>query len=200
VIAGSWPLYLSLAAFAPLALAMFGPEFVAGQAALTVLALAMLLNMGTGNVQSMLLMGGKSSWNLFNLAASLTVNIVLNLLLVPRYGINGAAIAWAASIAVDNLASVAEVRFLLGVHTFNRRYLPLLLAAIGCFGVLGALLRLALGPSLLVFVLFGMIAALLYGLFLWRSRERLELVTLYDAVRIRAGRPARLPAGGARTP
>jgi O-antigen/teichoic acid export membrane protein len=200
VIAGSWPLYLSLAAFAPLVLTMFGPEFVAGQAALTVLAIAMLLNMATGNVQSVLLMGGKSSWSLLNLGASLTVNLVLNLLLVPRYGISGAAIAWAASIFVDNLASVAEVRFLLGVRTFSRKYLPLLLAAVGCFGVLGALLRFAFGPSLPVFVLFGMIAVVLYGLFLWRSRERLELVTLYDAVRIRAGRPTRHTAGTTQGP
>jgi hypothetical protein len=95
---------------------------------------------------------------------------------------------------VDNLASVAEVRFLLGVRTFSRRYLPLLFAAVGCFGVLGALLRFRFGPSLPVFVLFSMIAVVLYGLFLWRSRERLELVTLVDAVRIRAGRPTRLPA------
>jgi hypothetical protein len=35
----------------------------------------------------------------------------------------------------------------------------------------------------------------LYGLFLWRSRERLDLITLRDAVRIRVGRSTRLPAG-----
>jgi O-antigen/teichoic acid export membrane protein len=194
-IAGSWPLYLSLAAFAPLVLRLFGPAFVAGQAALTIVALAMLVNMGTGNVQSVLLMGGKSSWNLINMVASLSVNVVLNLLLIPRYGINGAAIAWAASICVDNLASAAEVRFLLGVRTFSRRYLPLLLAAVACYGVLGALLRLRFGPSLAVFVLFGVIATVLYGLFLWRSRERLDLATLRDAARIRVGRSTRLPAG-----
>jgi O-antigen/teichoic acid export membrane protein len=195
VIAGSWPLYLSLAAFAPLVLHMFGPAFVAGEAALTIVALAMLVDMGTGNVQLVLLMGGKSSWNLLNMGASLSVNVVLNLVLVPRYGISGAAIAWAASICVDNLASAVEVRFLLGVRTFSSRYLPPLLAAVGCYGVLGALLRLRFGPSLPVFVLFGVIATVLYGLFLWRSREQLDLATLRDAVRIRAGRPTSPPAG-----
>ncbi len=68
-------------------------------------SLAMLVNLGTGNVTVVLLMGGKSSWGAINTGAALIVNIGLNLLLIPHLGILGAAIAWGASIVVDNVAA-----------------------------------------------------------------------------------------------
>ncbi|MGH2684981.1 MAG: MATE family efflux transporter, partial [Actinomycetota bacterium] len=91
----SWPLYLSLAVFSPLLLQIFGPEFVVAQTALMIASLAMLVSMGTGNVTVILLMGGKSWWNLLNVLGALTLNVLLNLYLIPRYGIAGAALAWA---------------------------------------------------------------------------------------------------------
>ena len=96
----SWPGYLTMAAFAPVLMGLFGAEFKSGATALTILSLALLVLMGTGNNKIVLLMGGKSKWNLAITSVTLTVNVVLDLILIPKIGINGAAIGWAAATVV----------------------------------------------------------------------------------------------------
>ncbi|MCG5451944.1 MULTISPECIES: lipopolysaccharide biosynthesis protein [Micromonospora] len=106
----SWPVYLLLAVFALAFLQLFGPEFTAGVPAMTVLALAMLVNTGVGNVQSLLLMGGRSGLHLVATVAGLTVTVSLGLWLIPHYGATGAAVAWAAGIATENLTAAGFAR------------------------------------------------------------------------------------------
>ncbi|MEV4757165.1 lipopolysaccharide biosynthesis protein [Micromonospora sp. NPDC049559] len=106
----SWPVYLLLAAFAPGFLLLFGPGFTAGAAALAVLSAAMLVNVGLGNVQTLLLMGGHSGRHLAATALGLATTGLLGVLLVPAHGALGAAIGWAAGIVVENVvAAVAAV-------------------------------------------------------------------------------------------
>ncbi|WBB70915.1 lipopolysaccharide biosynthesis protein [Micromonospora sp. WMMD812] len=110
----SWPVYLLLAAFAPAFLRLFGPEFDAGAPAMTVLALAMLVNTGVGNVQSLLLMGGRSGLHLAATLAGLVVTVSLALWLVPGHGATGAALAWAAGIVTENLTAAGCARAVVG--------------------------------------------------------------------------------------
>lgn len=186
----TWPLYISIAVFAPLLLRGFGAGFVAGQAALTILCAAQLFNLGTGNVTIVLLMAGRSSWNLYNAAASLAVNVGLNLLLIPRIGITGAAIAWAAAIVCNNLAALLEVRYLIGIRPFGRGYSVVAMSATLCFGAVGILIRFALGISGATFALYAVLSTVPYALVLWRSRETLHLGSLRAAIPRRRPAPA----------
>ncbi len=182
VIAASWPIYLVLAAFAPVVLRIYGRDFVAGGVALTVMSLAVLVNLGTGNVQTVLLMAGRSSWNLWNMVAALAINFGLGLLLIPRHGVTGAAIAWSAGMIFDNAASVVEVRVLLGLRTVGARSLLVGLAAAACYGLLGLAGRVVLGASLPSLILFGVLGTACYGLLLWRLRDRLRLGVLRQSL------------------
>ncbi|MCM0674746.1 lipopolysaccharide biosynthesis protein, partial [Micromonospora phytophila] len=110
----SWPVYLLLAVFGLAFLQLFGSEFTAGAPAMTVLALAMLVNTGVGNVQSLLLMGGRSGLHLAATLAGLLVTVSLGLWLIPGHGATGAALAWAAGIATENLTAVACARLVFG--------------------------------------------------------------------------------------
>nr|WP_091091464.1 lipopolysaccharide biosynthesis protein [Micromonospora nigra] len=110
----SWPVYLLLAVFGPAFLELFGPEFSAGAGAMTVLALAMLVNTGVGNVQSLLLMGGRSGLHLAGASAGLLVTVSLGLWLIPAHGATGAALAWAAGIATENLTAFGCARVVVG--------------------------------------------------------------------------------------
>jgi O-antigen/teichoic acid export membrane protein len=191
LIVASWPLFLTLAIFGPALLGVFGPGFGAGATALAILSLAMLVNLGTGNVTVVLLMGGKSSWNLLNTAVALSLNIGLNLLLIPRFGMQGAAVAWAVSIIVDNLMALAEVWVFLGMRPFGSGYLPAVAAAVGCFGGAGILARGLLGTSAVAFVLFLVIAIPLYAVVLWSLRARLHLDALVGSFGPTRSRPGR---------
>lgn len=102
----SWPVYLLLAVFGVAFLELFGPGFTAGAPALTVLALAMLVRTGVGNVQSLLLMGGRSGLHLAATLGGLLVTVSLGLVLIPGHGATGAAVAWAAGILTENLTAV----------------------------------------------------------------------------------------------
>ncbi len=181
----SWPLYLALAIFPTVVLGIFGSRYTTGAAALAVLSLAMLVNLGTGNVTVVLLMGGKSSWSAINAGAAFIVNISLNLVLLPRIGILGAAIAWGASIVVDNVTAMIELRWVLGLAPFGQGYGLVAAMTVGCFGVTGVAARAILGetlPALVVALAVGLVA---FAVALYAARAPLQLAAMAATLRVR---------------
>ncbi len=112
----AWPFYLIVAVFADAVLSLFGPAFDAGATALVVLVGAMAVATAAGAVQTVVLMGGRSWWQLADKSGALALNVVLNLLLIPLWGIEGAAIAWAVTILADTAVVVWQVQRLMGVR------------------------------------------------------------------------------------
>lgn len=186
----SFPMYIALAVYATLLMRIFGPGFSAGATALQILSIAMLLNMATGAVRSALFMGGKSSWILWDNTAALVSNIALNVILIPEFGINGAAVAWAVSIAIGNLLPLYQVKGLWGLQPVGRGYLTAIAASVLCFGVLGLVFRAALGDSIPAFIAYAVVSSAIYCVWAWRSRRLLQIDAFGEAVRLRRSRSA----------
>ncbi len=186
----TWPAYITLAVFAPFLLRIYGHGFAAGSAALAILCVAQLFNLGTGNVTIVLLMAGKSSWNMINAAAALAVNIGINIVLIPRLGITGAAIAWAASIVVNNLAAVLEVNYLMKIRPFGTGYWVVAIASVVCFGMTGMIVRVIVGANLIGFGLFVGLSVLPYAAVLWQVRGMLRFSAFRGAMSRRRPAPA----------
>jgi len=74
-------------------LALFGEEFVGGYGSLMIVALALLLRAAIGPVGSLLYITGHQDSFIIVYTCALVASVVLNFLLVPRFGINGAAMA-----------------------------------------------------------------------------------------------------------
>jgi O-antigen/teichoic acid export membrane protein len=182
----TWPLYITMAIFAPLFLRVFGSDFPTGAEVVATMSAAMLLSTGLGPVDMVLLMAGKSGWNLINTVIALTTNVILNLMLVPHLGIEGAAIAWAASVALNNLLPYAEVRALLRISPFAVPGSVPALGALISFGVVGFLARLALGPTLAGLVLSLGVGSCLYLVLLHRFGSSLEFGSLVSSLRPRS--------------
>jgi O-antigen/teichoic acid export membrane protein len=180
--------YLTIIAFAPFLLRIYGKGFDAGQHVMVTLAAAMLVSIASGPVMMVILMSGKSWWTLANSAVSVTLNVVLNILLIPRLGMEGAAIAWLASITFNNLAGVVEVRYILKLTPFGSGFFLAAAAAVGCFGLLGLATRELVGMSLEWFLAFGVVSTALYGALLFRFRQALHLGVFVQALRRRSGR------------
>jgi O-antigen/teichoic acid export membrane protein len=93
---------------------VFGEEFRQGATALVILSLGQLVNVCAGSVCALLLMTGHEREMRNFTTLSLLANVVLCLVLIPRLGIEGAAIASACSLATLNLlafsAAVRQVR------------------------------------------------------------------------------------------
>lgn len=191
----SFPLYLVFAAWPTEVLRMFGPGFQAGGAALAILAAATLVNLATGPVSTLLLMSGRSTLTLVVTAASLTFSVVLAVVLIPRYGVLGAAIAKGAAVVGENIAVTLIVRRSVGVRTLSR---PLVRAAVVgalCFVVPAGLYQLVAGhdfPAAVVVVLLGTAG---YLALLWRHREEFSLADLAAALPLDRLRPRRPKVG-----
>jgi O-antigen/teichoic acid export membrane protein len=190
LILASWPLYLAFAIFPAVVLGIFGTRYTTGAAALTVLSLAMLVNLGTGNVTVVLLMGGKSSWSAINAGAALIVNIGLNLLLLPHYGILGAAIAWGASIVVDNVTAMIELRWVLGLAPFGPGYGLVAAITLGCFGTAGLVTRAFLGETLLAMAVALAAGIAAFAGALYTARAPLQLAEMAAVLRTRTATAA----------
>jgi len=186
IIAATWPVYLTVVIFAPVVLKVFGSGFQQGAPILVILGTAAMVGAATGSVDWVLLMGGKSRWNLLNTAVALAANVGLNLLLIPRYGMVGAASAWAVSIVLSNVLPMIEVWLLMGLSPFGRGFPVVVGASTACFGGLGLLARLLFGlspASLLIFLVTGSAA---YVTLIIRFRAVLHVGFLVDAIRHRA--------------
>ncbi|HEX5297682.1 MAG TPA: polysaccharide biosynthesis C-terminal domain-containing protein, partial [Streptosporangiaceae bacterium] len=116
----TWPLYLLAIAYGPEVLTVFGHSYRAGDTVMVIMGCAMLLVMGCGQVDMILVTSGRSSWSLVNAGLAVAVNVTLDLLLIPRYGITGAAIGWAVTFGVTNLMPLTQVAFTMRLHPFGR--------------------------------------------------------------------------------
>ncbi|MGN9777218.1 lipopolysaccharide biosynthesis protein [Micromonospora sp. H33] len=183
----SWPIYLLLAVFGLAFLQLFGPDFTGGATAMTVLALAMLVNTGVGNAQSLLLMGGRSGLHLAATVAGLFVTVSLGLWLIPMYGVTGAALGWAAGIATENLSAFACARIVTGQPLVDKSVLRAAAATVAGVGAAAAIGVLVGGrgiPGLAVAV--GVLAAGCVAL-LTVPRVRRGIRATMDQIRGRAG-------------
>ena len=141
-----WNLVLTLPAFALLLtfpaelLALFGHAFSGAVTVTIVLVAGQLVNAATGPGGMMLTMSGRPGWGLADNVATLALNVALNLILIPRYGIVGAALAWSVSLTLVNAARVAQVWLLLRMAPFQLAQARTVLAAVvaGCSGLLAA--------------------------------------------------------------
>jgi O-antigen/teichoic acid export membrane protein len=170
------PAYLLMAVYAPVLMSIFGTRFRAGAHALEVLALAMAAGMAAGPVMAVLLMGGRSIWNVLDLAAALAVNIAGNLLLVPRYGITGAAVAYAASILLVNVLPLAQTHRAWRLHPFDAGHLLLVATCLAWFaGVALAIRAWGGGATVTTFVAAAGLGAIGYLASLWLLRNAIDL-------------------------
>ncbi|MEC4984728.1 MAG: flippase [Oscillatoria sp. PMC 1068.18] len=106
VLLAALPIGISLIAFGYWFLLLFGAEFLQGQTALTILSLGQLANASTGSVALLLIMTGHERDTAIGISASALLNIILNAMLIPQWGVDGAAIATATSTFFWNVALV----------------------------------------------------------------------------------------------
>lgn len=107
---------------------LFGPNYTQATLALKIMVVAQVLNAFCGSVGYYLNMTGKENAYLKMLLLALALNIVLNLLLIPKYGIEGAATATGLSLILWNFIGVIYIykKDKIGVFIFSKKILRLL--------------------------------------------------------------------------
>lgn len=113
----SLPIALALILFRVWFLLLFGPDFTQGQTALTILSIGQLVNTGAGSVGLLLIMTGHEREAAWGVSVSAVANVILNALLIPVWGLEGAAMATACSMILWNIILAWFVWQRLKVHS-----------------------------------------------------------------------------------
>lgn len=175
----SMPIYVLLAVLAAPVLTIFGPGFEVGATALAVMCVGAAVSASTGNVQSLLLMSGRSGWAALNKVIVLAVSILLLLTLVPLFGIVGAAFASAVSVSLDAILAALQVRHGVKVRSSFRAVLLAVIASGLAAAVPAICARLLFGDTILTLVLGGVAAVAAWGAVLWFMRKAFALDEVY---------------------
>lgn len=109
-------------------LSIFGKEFTMASTCLMILSLGFLVSSAVGPANHMVLMTGRSGLSFINHIVVLTINVLLNYLLIPKYGIIGVAVSKAISTVFVDIIRLIETYYLMKIHPYNRSYWKPLLA------------------------------------------------------------------------
>ena len=141
------PLFIIMVFSSKELMMIFGKEYVAdGYKVVIILSCGQLINCITGGVGITLVMTGKQLVGFFSEVLLVIVNVLLNLALIPKYGVIGAAISSSVSVAVVNVVRTYVVNCIYKMHPFSE-------------------------GSIRPFVLMGIISLTLYGLNNYFLRE-----------------------------
>jgi len=162
--------------------AFYGLEYATGYLALIVLSLGFFVTIAVGETQHLLKVIGKTRYELFNTLVAATANIALNFVLIPAYGLLGAAIATAIAYVIWNLIGLAEVFFELRVHPYTWTYLKPIAAVLVATLAMLFVSQLVVIESLLMLIVTGIVFMGFYFLLLLLLKgfesEDIELLKL----------------------
>ncbi len=141
----------------------FGEEYLIASQSLQILAVgqfAWAISMVSLNLLSAV---GKSKKILVDLIISGIFNMIFNAILIPIYGINGAAFSTAISFILLSALFVVQARKHAKAVPFRRKMLPIMLTAIFPLVII-LLLRRVVSVNIISLVLLGLLFVLIYVL------------------------------------
>ncbi|MFL5791372.1 MAG: polysaccharide biosynthesis C-terminal domain-containing protein [Actinomycetota bacterium] len=163
-VAGTVPLLLLMLLAPAEILRLFGgSDFTSGTTALRILVIGQAINVSVGAAGFVLIMAGRTGWDLTVYGVSALLDLILSLILVPKFGINGAAAAQAITIGLSNWLRLGLVKRFVGIFPWDKPYARLALPAAACaIAMLAAQAVLPDKKWLLELIGIGLAGALVY--------------------------------------
>ncbi len=106
----SLPVFIGVLSFTRPMMGIFGEQFRSGAMVLAILVFAQFVNISTGSVGYLLMMCHHEKLLRNNILAVAGLNILLCFLIIPRFGMLGAAIVSALSMITQNIVSLILVK------------------------------------------------------------------------------------------
>ena len=132
-IAGTLPLLILLFVLPGPVLKIFGAQGTGGTTPLRILLAGQMFNVSVGAVGFILIMVGRTGWDLGVYALSFVLDLLIAVLLIPHLGTEGAAIAQTSSLIISNSLRLYLVWRFVHIQPYNRYYARLLIPAVLCF-------------------------------------------------------------------
>jgi O-antigen/teichoic acid export membrane protein len=109
---------------------LFGSEYAKAGLALSIVAFGTMFSSALGKIGDILKSAGKTQIIFYNTTLNMVLNIGLNILLIPIYGIVGAAIATASSTVVMNIILALEAWKYENVQPLSRNMVKTIFAGL----------------------------------------------------------------------
>ena len=162
IVSLSLPLAIIIIIYSKKIMLLFGVEYLSASNVLKVLTTAAFIQTLFGGGGQTLTMTGFTKVNLFNSIIVVLINISLNLLWIPQYGIIGAAYATLISMALLGLLRIVEVNHLIKITPFSLKLMKPIIAGVIMTAVLiyikPVVLPLHTITSLIIITLVGLLS------------------------------------------
>jgi len=129
-LATTMPILLALAILPGTIMRVYGPDFVAGKSALEILIIGLIVPVVVGTVGFILIMVGRTGWDLLVYALSFVLAVGVAVWLAPSMGMRGAAIAEAVTLTASAVARLLLVHHFVKIWPFDRHFLRLVPAIV----------------------------------------------------------------------
>lgn len=129
-VAATIPILITLAVASESVLQVFGRTAAGGSTALRILLIGQVVNVAVGAAGFVLIMVGRTGWDLLVYVGSFLLDLAIAVLLVPHLGLRGAAIAQATTLVVSNAVRLLLVWRFARIQPFDRRYFRLILPGV----------------------------------------------------------------------
>ena len=147
---------------------LFGPDYMDSASVLVLLTIATFVQTAFGAAGPVLSMSGYTRLVLWNSLGVFILNLVLNIILIPKFGIMGAAWATLISMTALGLARIIEVHFILGFTFFSSQLYKPLLAGIVTWISLMSIHSIVMGyHTVATLSIVFLCSILVYGFILW---------------------------------
>jgi O-antigen/teichoic acid export membrane protein len=118
----SAPVLILFILFPKFFMGIFGDDFLAGTIVLEILTIGQFINAATGPVGNLLMMTGKQNINRNIVIFTTLFTVMLNAVIIPKYGIIGAAIVNVIGITMYNVIPYLLVKRYFGFYTFDAKH------------------------------------------------------------------------------
>jgi len=159
---------------------LFGAKYILASTALQILAIGFFINNLLGPNGATLMAIGKTKFLMYVTFAAAALNIILNIILIPVYGINGAAVATVTALISINIIRSIKLYSISKIHSLEKKIIkPMILSVILLLIIYFIAKNLITITFWMLPVLF-VILLILYGVFLLLTksfdREDLEML------------------------
>jgi O-antigen/teichoic acid export membrane protein len=135
VVTLNMPMFLIIILFPGAIMSIFGKSFASGVPALAIMGLVNFVNVATGMCGAVLDMTGHTRMKLVNTVIRVSVGILANFILIPRWGITGAAVAALIHEIFSDVLPMVELWFLYRILPYSWPFLKPLAAGLAAAGV-----------------------------------------------------------------
>jgi len=173
---------------------LFGPDYMDSASVLVLLTIAAFVQTALSAAGPVLSMSGYTRLVLWNSLGAFIINLVLNIILIPKFGILGAAWATLISMTALGLARIIEVQLILKLSFFSSRlYKPILAGLVTFFCIISIRSFVMVYHTVVTLSVVFLFSIFIYGFILWFLKLEPEDKDFWSGLNVLRGAKEQMP-------